>query len=60
MGFFSELISGVAKVVISPAAIVKDVIDVTRGDEPTTTGKVLRSANKDLNKAVDDLADGKL
>lgn len=34
MGFFSNIISATVKTVLTPVAVVKDVVDVTTGEEP--------------------------
>jgi hypothetical protein len=57
MGFLGNLIGGAIKVVITPIAIVKDVVDDTPFE---TTGDVLGSAGNSLENALDDLSDGDL
>jgi len=61
MGFFSKILSGVAKTVLTPVAIVKDAVDVVvTGEAPETTKKLLESAADDLEKSVEDLGDGEV
>ena len=57
MGFFSELVSGVVKVAISPVAVVKDVVDVASGKEASNTKKILKSASKDFENSGKELSD---
>tara|TARA_R110000851_G_scaffold41665_1_gene104374 strand:- start:2995 stop:3171 length:177 start_codon:yes stop_codon:yes gene_type:complete len=57
MGFLGNLIGGAIKVVITPIAIVKDVVNGTPFE---TTGDVLDSALNSLDDALDDLIDGDL
>lgn len=54
MGFFSNIISATVKTVITPIAIVKDVVNVVTGEEPDATKKLLESAGKDVEQAIDD------
>lgn len=58
MGFFSNLLSGVVKSIITPVAIVVDVVDIAQGEEPNNTSNLTESAIEDLKQAVDDLTDG--
>lgn len=52
MGFFSELISATVKTVLTPVAIIRDVVDVAKGEEPQNTKDLLKSAGKDFDEAV--------
>lgn len=60
MGFFSNIISATVKTVLTPVAIVKDVVNVVTGDEADATKKLLSSAKKDADDAFDDLGDAEL
>jgi len=60
MGFFSNLISSAVKTVITPVAVVKDVVNVAIGQEANATKEHIESAVKDVGKSLDDLADGDL
>lgn len=60
MGFLSKLVQSTVKVALTPVAVVKDTADVIAGNQPKNTQKLLESAVKDVEKATDDLADGKL
>lgn len=53
MGFFDNLISATVKTVISPVAVVKDVVNVVTGQEVDSTKKHVKSIIDDLDKAVD-------
>lgn len=55
MGFLTNLISATVKTVITPVAIVKDVVDVATGTEPQNTKNLLNSATKDVEQATDTL-----
>lgn len=54
-GFITGLASAAVKVVVSPIAAVKDVVD---GEPFETTEKVLSSASDDVEDAFDDLLGG--
>jgi hypothetical protein len=60
MGFLSGLVSSVVKTVISPVAVVKDVVNVATGEEPNATKDLLESAGDDIKQAADDAAEGDL
>lgn len=60
MGFFSNLVSATVKTVLTPVAIVKDVVNVATGEEANTTKKLLNSAKNDIEDAGDDLVNGEL
>jgi len=53
MGFLTNLISATVKTVITPVAVVKDVVDVAMGNEPENTKELLKSAAKDAERAAD-------
>jgi hypothetical protein len=55
MGFFSEIISATVKVACTPITIVQDATDVVLGNEPDSTKKLLESAGKDAERAIDKL-----
>lgn len=58
MGFFSEIISATVKVALTPVAVVKDAIEVVKGEEPNNTKDLLKSAGEDLNNAINDATGG--
>ena len=58
MGFFSEILSATVKVVLTPIAIVKDAVEVVKGEEPENTKKLLKSAGKDFDDAIDEITGG--
>ena len=58
MGFLTSIFSTAVKVVVSPIAVVKDVVD---GDlSMGTTSNILGSATDSLSDSVDDLLNGDL
>jgi hypothetical protein len=60
MGFFSNIISATIKTVLTPVAVVKDVVNVVTGNEADTTKNLLESAKDDASDALDDLVDGEV
>jgi hypothetical protein len=60
MGFFSNIISATVKTVLTPVAIVKDVVNVATGEDADATNNLLSSAQGDASDAIDDLGDGEL
>lgn len=58
MGFFSNIISGVVKVAITPIAVVTDIVNVVKGEEPDATKDLLKSAGEDFEDAMDDACGG--
>lgn len=57
MGFFSNIISATVKTALTPLAVVKDAVNVVTGEEPEATKKHLKSTQKDVEEAFDDLGD---
>lgn len=60
MGFLTNLVSAAVKTVLTPVAVVKDVVNVATGEEADATKKLLESASDDVEEAGDDLADGNM
>ena len=60
MGFFSNILGATVKTVLTPVAVVKDVVNIATGEEADATKNLLQSANDDVSDAFDDLADGDL
>lgn len=58
MGFFSNIISATVKTVLTPVAVVKDVINVATGEEADTTKNLLSSAGEDVSDAIDEITGG--
>lgn len=58
MGFFSSIVSAVVKTALTPVAVVKDAVDLARGEEPTTTKDLLTSAGNDVSEAIDEATGG--
>jgi hypothetical protein len=54
MGFFSNILSATVKTVLTPVAIVKDVVNVATGEEADSTKNLLKSAGKDVEDAIND------
>jgi hypothetical protein len=60
MGFLTNLVSATVKTALTPIAVVKDAVDVVRGEEPETTKSLLSSAAEDVKDAADDIGDGEI
>lgn len=60
MGFLSGMFSAAVKTALTPAAIVKDAVNVVIGEEADTTKSLLESAVEDVSNVADDLVDGEL
>ncbi len=58
MGFFSSITSAIVKVVLTPVAIVTDVVEIVKGEEPDTTKNLLQSAGDDLDDAINEATGG--
>jgi len=55
MGFLDNIISATVKTVISPVAIVKDVVNVATGEEANATKKHVESITDDIDAAIDEI-----
>ena len=60
MGFLSNMISATVKTVLTPVAIVKDVVNVATGEDVDATKNLLGGAVEDVKDAGEDLMDGDL
>lgn len=60
MGFFLDLISASVKVVLTPVAVVKDVVNIVTDEEPDATKSLLESAVEDVQQAFEDMGDGEI
>ena len=60
MGFFTNILSATVKTVLTPVAVVKDVVNIATGEKPDSTKNLLSSAQSDAVNAFDDLGDGEL
>lgn len=58
MGFFSDVLSATVKVVLTPVAVVTDVVAIVKGDEPDNTKELLQSAGEDFDDAIDEMTGG--
>ena len=54
------MISATVKTVLTPVAIVKDVVNVATGEDVDATKNLLGSAVEDVKDAGEDLMDGDL
>lgn len=57
MGFFSNIIGATVKTVLTPVAVVKDVVNIATGEEADATKNLLQSAKRDAGEAFDNLGD---
>mgnify|MGYP001574130550 CR=1 FL=1 len=48
MGIFGDLIKAAVKTVTLPIQVVKDVVDVAKGEEPKNTAKTVESIMEDV------------
>lgn len=60
MGFLSNMFSATVKTVLTPVAIVKDVVNVVIDEDVNTTKELIQSAIEDIEEGFDDLGDGEL
>jgi len=58
MGFLTNMISATIKTVLTPVAIVKDVVNIATGEEADATKNLLSSAAEDVADAAEELGDG--
>ena len=54
-GFIGNVVSTTVKIVATPIAVVKDVVNITMGNEATSTRYLIESAGDDLSKACDEI-----
>jgi hypothetical protein len=60
MGFLTSMIGATVKTVLTPVAVVKDVVNIATGEEVKSTKSLLESAADDVKDSFDDLGDGDL
>jgi hypothetical protein len=60
MGFLSNMLSATVKTVLTPVAVVKDVVNIATGEEVDATKSLLGSAVEDVEEGFDDLGDGEI
>ena len=53
MGFFDNIVSAAVKTVITPVAVVKDVVNVAVGEEADSTKKHIESITDDIEDAFE-------
>lgn len=54
-GFIGDVASAGIKTVLTPVAVIKDVVSVGIGDEPTATKKLIESIGESLEAAGDEI-----
>lgn len=52
MGIFGNLLSATVKTVLLPIAVTVDVVDIVRGETPTTTEGTVASIGDDISDAI--------
>jgi hypothetical protein len=55
MGFFDSIIGAAVKTVITPVAIIKDVVNVATGEEADSTKNHVESITDDIEDAFDEI-----
>ena len=60
MGFLTNMIGATVKTVLTPVAVVEDVVNIATGEEVSATKSLLESAAEDVVDSFDDLGDGDL
>lgn len=60
MGFLGNILSATVKTVLTPVAVVKDVINIATDEEVDATKDLLESAGDDVSEAFEDLGDGEV
>lgn len=55
MGFLGSIFKVGVKTVLTPVAIVDDVVKVINDEETSTTANLIESIEDDLDEAIDDL-----
>jgi len=54
-GFIGDVVGATVKVVLTPIAVVKDVVNIATDNEASSTKDLLKSAGDDLSNAVDEI-----
>lgn len=57
MGFLTGMFSAVVKTMLTPVAIVKDVVNIATGEEADATKSLLESAADDAADAFDSIGE---
>lgn len=60
MGLFSKLISATVKTILTPVAVVKDVVNIATDKKADSTKKLLESAGDDLDESIKDLGNSEI
>lgn len=55
MGFLSNITSAIVKTALTPIAIVKDAVNVVKGEDADATKELLEDAGEDIKDAFDDI-----
>lgn len=59
MGFLSSLVSATVKTALVPFAVVRDAVDVVKGEDPDACKKLTESVVEDLKDAADSMTGDK-
>jgi len=60
MGFFGNIIGAAVKTVLTPVAVVKDVVNIATGEEADATKDHVEDVVENFGDALDNLCDGDL
>lgn len=60
MGFVTNAMSAIVKIVLVPIAVIKDGLAIANKDEPDNTKTLLEGVVSDARDSVEDLFDGDL
>jgi hypothetical protein len=55
MGFLSSIISTTVKTVLTPVAVVKDVVNVVAGEDASATRDHVESITDDIDDIIDSI-----
>lgn len=56
MGFFGSIFSATVNTILTPVAIVKDVVNIATGEDANSTKKHIDSITYDIEDAFDDIS----
>lgn len=60
MGFLSKVLGAGIKTVLTPVAVLKDVVNIANGDEVDATSNLIQNVVEDLEDAGDEIGEGNL
>lgn len=55
MGFLTSIASAVVKTALTPVSVIRDAVDVAKGEEPKNTKDLFGSIDKDLDAGLKSL-----